>query len=193
MEWAIPAQLFTSTAAQISAPAKHQKPMASLGYSDELFSMPALSILLPFLPVKAYEPDTGKLALSLAGYPSILAKLHAFQNKMLVTIHANYTTWFPGERTRSIEETTSSFQPFIQGSCIHLYCPLVTTGSFNEISMYSGGSWTKGVIPSSTFAIGKQIRIAIKLQGISFHQHPVTRNLTGRSRVQHRILAIYKS
>ena len=167
--------------------------MAPLSYTDEFFSLPALSILLPFLPIKSYDTETGKLALSLSGHPSILAKLQAFQVKMLQAIYSNYSTWFPGERARTIDETNTSFQPLILNGCIHLYCPLTTVGSFNEISLYSGGSWSKGTIPLETFTLGKQIRIAIRLQGISFHQHPVSRNLTGRSRVQHRILAIYRA
>lgn len=193
MEWTIPAQTFTQASAQISAPNKNQKPMAPLSYTDELMTLPALSILLPSLPVKEYDSQTGKLSLSLHGHPSILAKLQAFQVKMLHAIYSNYSTWFPGERSRSVDDTNASFQPLILNGCIHLYCPLMTVGSFNEISIYSAGSWSKGVIPADLFVAGRQIRIAIKLQGISFHQHAVSRNLTGRSRVQHRILAIYTS
>ena len=193
MEWTIPMQTFASSHVEILPPNKSQKPMASLTYSDEHITLPTLSILLPFLPIKSYDAETGKLSLSVTGYPQILAKLQAFQVKMLQAIHTNYSTWFSGERQRSIDETNASFQPLINNGCIHLYCPLVTVGSFNEISIYSGGSWSRGLIPTGLFTVGKQIRLAIRLQGISFHQHPVSRKLTGRSRVQHRILAIYKS
>jgi hypothetical protein len=193
MEWAIPAQSFAPLSAHIAPPSKNQKPMASLSYTDDLMTLPALSILLPTLPVKEYDSQTGKLSLSLSGHPSILAKLQAFQVRMLHAIYSHYSTWFPGERSRSVDETNASFQPLILNGCIHLYCPLMTVGSFNEITLYSDGAWSKGVIPIDLFTVGKQIRIAIKLQGISFHQHPVSRTMTGRSRVQHRILAIYKS
>ena len=188
----MPLQRLSCAHVQITAPQKYQKPMASLSYKEESVTLPSLSILLPPLPIKSYDGETGKLSLSLTGYPQLLAKLQAVQVKLLQAIYANYTTWFPSEHSRSIDETNNSFQPLILNSCIHLYCPLLTVGSFNEINVFSEGVWSKGVIPSSLFTPGKQIRIGVRLQGISFHQHPVSRKLTGRSRVQHRILVIYK-
>jgi hypothetical protein len=154
--------------------------------------LPCFSVLLPSLPVKSYDSETGKLVLSLLGHPQILAKFVALQTRMLQTIHSNYSTWFPAERQRSLEELSTCFQPLIQNNCIHLYCPLITVGSFNEISVYSGGAWSKGVIPAALLAPGKSIRAAIRLQSISFHQHPLTKALTGRFRIQHRILTLFK-
>ena len=188
----MPLQTLSCADVQISPPQKYQKPMASLSYKENNVTLPSLSILLPPLPIKAYEAETGRLSLSLTGYPQLLAKMQALQVKLLQAIHTNYTTWFPSEQSRSIDETNNSFQPLVLQNCIHLYCPLLTVGSFNEISVFSDGTWSKGVIPSSLFTSGKQIRIGVRLQGISFHQHPVSRKLTGRSRVQHRILVIYK-
>jgi hypothetical protein len=166
--------------------------MASLSYKDEHITLPCLSILLPPLSIKSYDAETGKLSLSLSAHPQLLAKLQALQLKILQTIYANYTTWFPSEETRGIDETNNSFQPLIMNNCIHLYCPMVTVGSFNEISIFSDGSWSKGTLPPNLLTAGKQVRIGVRLQGVSFHQHPLTRKLTGRSRLQHRILAIYK-
>jgi hypothetical protein len=195
MEWTIPAQSFIAEQIQISPPNVHQKPIAALGYLDptEHITFPCLSLLLPPLPIKSYSSDTGKLVLSLVGVPNILTNFIALQTRILQTIHSNYTTWFPSERQRSLEEITASFQPLIQNNSIHLYCPLHTVGSFNEISIYSDTSWSKGIIPPSLLVSGKMIRAAIRLQSISFHQHPVTKALTGRFRVQHRILALFTS
>ena len=166
--------------------------MAPLSYKDDDIVLPSLSILLPALPIKSYDAETGKLSLSLAAHTQLLAKLQALQVKILQAVYANYTTWFPSEQSRDIDETNNSFQPLIFNNCIHLYCPLVTVGSFNEIGLFSDNTWSKGIIPSSLFIPGKTIRIGVRLQGVSFHQHPLTKKLTGRSRVQHRILVIYK-
>lgn len=192
MELAVPLQRLTCANIEISSPYKYQKPMASLSYKDDEITLPCLSILLPALSIKSYDTETGKLSLSLTPYPQLLAKLQAFQLKMVQTIYENYTTWFPLEQARTMDDTHGSLQPLIANNCIHLYCPLVTVGSFNEISIFSDGSWSKGTIPPSLLVAGKQVRIGVRLQGISFHQHPLTRKLTGRSRVQHRILVIYK-
>jgi hypothetical protein len=192
MEWTVPAQTFATANVQIGTPNKAQKPIATLGYAEEGVRLPCFSVLLPSLPVKSYDSETGKLVLSLLGHPQILAKFVALQARMLQTIHSNYLTWFPAERQRSLEELSTCFQPLIQNNCIHLYCPLITVGSFNEISVYSGGAWSKGVIPAALLAPGKSIRAAIRLQSISFHQHPLTKALTGRFRIQHRILTLFK-
>lgn len=188
----MPAQTFATANVQIGTPNKAQKPIATLGYAEEGVRLPCFSVLLPSLPIKSYDSETGKLVLSLLGHPQILAKFVALQARMLQTIHSNYLTWFPAERQRSLEELSTCFQPLIQNNCIHLYCPLITVGSFNEISVYSGGAWSKGVIPAALLAPGKSIRAAIRLQSISFHQHPLTKALTGRFRIQHRILTLFK-
>lgn len=195
MEWTIPAQSFISDYAHISPPSIHQKLTAALGYVDptEHVTFPWFSILLPPLPIKSYNSDTGKLILSLVGVPAILANFIALQTRILQTIQSNYTTWFPSEPQRCLEEISASFQPLIQNNCIHLYCPLHTVGSFNEISVYSDSSWSKGIIPPSLLVPGKMIRAAIRLQSISFHQHPLTKVMTGRFRIQHRILALLHS
>jgi hypothetical protein len=191
MEWTIPIQTFDSSKVRISNVNKGQKPMAALSYCDGDISFHSLSILLPPLPIKSYDTETGRLALSLQGNMSVTTKLSMLQSIMLATAQSKYKTWFPGERDRSYEELSNLFQPLVSHGCIHLYCPLTTTASFNEINVYSGGSWTRGPISASLFTPGKNMRIAVRLQGISFHQHPMTKMWTGKSRVQHRILAIY--
>jgi hypothetical protein len=192
MELTVPAQTFIASHVHVGSPSKHVKPIATLSYKDDMVSMPCFSLLLPPLAVKSYDSDTGKLALSLLAYPAILAKLVALQGRILQTITENYTTWFPTENARSLDETAAAFQPLIQNNAIHLYCPTVTTGSFNEIGVYSGTEWSRGVIPTGMLAPGKIVRAAVRLQSVSFHQHPVSKALTGRFRIQHRILALFK-
>lgn len=165
--------------------------MASLSYLDNGLQFSSLSVLLPTLAVKSYDTETGRLSLSLQGYQSVLNKLNALQTLMLNTTHSNYRSWFSGERDRAYEELVTGFQPLISHGCIHLYCPQSTFGSFNEIQIYSGGTWSRGSISSGLFTAGKQVRVAIRLQGISFHQHHISRAWTGKSRVQHRILTIF--
>ena len=188
----MPAHSFATANVQIGTPNKSQKPIATLGYAEEGVRLPCFSVLLPSLPIKSYDSETGKLVLSLLGHPQILAKFVALQARILQTIHSNYSTWFPSERQRSLDELSTCFQSLIQNNCIHLYCPLITLGSFNEISVYSGGTWSKGIIPAALLTPGKSIRAAIRLQSISFHQHPLTKALTGRFRIQHRILSLFR-
>jgi len=191
MEWTVPIHTFEVSKTNLSTVIKSHKPMATISYTDGELHFPSLSLLLPHLPIKSYDSETGKLSLSLQGSQAILNKLTALQNLILQSTYANYHAWFPLDKPRHYEDIVASFQPIISHGCIHLYCPLSTAGSFNEINLFSGGVWSRGNISQAIFTPGKQIRIAIRLQGISFHQHPITRMWTGKSRIQHRILAIY--
>ena len=191
MEWTIPVQSLDIKKVCISTISKGNKPMATLSYSDGDISFPYLSVLLPILPVKSYDAETGRLSVSLNGNTGLISKLTALQTHIIQTTYENFTSWFPSERKRSYEEIVNYFQPLISHGCIHLYCPVSAPGIFNDIHVYSKGGWTKGVISSDTFTVGKPIRIAVRFQGISLHQHLILKKLTGKSRVQHRILAIY--
>jgi hypothetical protein len=191
MEWTIPIQNLDISKVKIAGPNRVQKPMAALSYTDNDLQFSSLSLLLPMLPVKAYDAESGRLSLSLHGSQTVLNKLSALQTLMINTTQSNYRGWFSGERDRSHDELVAGFQPLVSHGCIHLYCPQSTLGSFNEIQIYSGGAWTRGAISSGLFSAGKQVRVAIRLQGISFHQHHISRVWTGKSRVQHRILTIF--
>ena len=190
MEWTIPIQTLDTSKVCISNLTKGQKPMAAFSYTDGELQFHSLSVLLPSLIVKSYDTETGKLALSLSGHQAVLNKLTDLQKIILDTTKANYRSWFSGESERSYHDIVSAFQHIVSNGAVHLYCPLVNTGSFNEIQVYSGGSWSRGC-SSNLFTPGKQLRIAVRFQGISFHQHHITKVWTGKSRVQHRILAMY--
>jgi hypothetical protein len=191
MEWTIPTQNLDVSKVRISSVTKSYKSMAALSYIDGELVFPSLSILLPHLMVKSYDVESGKLVLSLSGLTALSNKITALQTLILQTTYANYRSWFSGEKERTYNELTTLFQPLISHGAIYLYCPLSNIAPYNDIRVFSGGGWTNNTSPSTLFKVGNKIRIAVRLQGISFHQHPVTKMWTGKSRVQHRILAIY--
>jgi len=189
MEWTIPLQNLDTSKINIGAPTQGSKLISPLGYTDEDANFSSLSILLPNLPVKSYDVVTGKLQISLQG-ASITSKLQGFQEMLINSVCANQRTWFPSARPSDKEDIKHGFQPFVEGGCIHLYCPSSAVGISNEIHTYAGKTWTRGTIFPSMFSTGKSLRLAIKIQGLSFHQHPMTKAWTGKFRLQHRISAI---
>lgn len=192
MEWAITGETLSVGNMRIGPFHGGFKPMSPISYTDKDITFPNMTIILPLAAVKSYDTDTGKLALSLQGsHSSLYTKLMAIQNVILETMIKNQSSWFSSERAKSKEEIVTGFQPFISGGCIHVYCPNFTNGSYNEIQVYTGGKWIHGTFSKELLAAGKNVRIALRLQGISFHLHPVTKEWTGRSRIQHRVLAIY--
>ena len=189
MEWTIPLQNLDTSKINIGSPTQGSKLISPLGYSDEDANFSSLCILLPNLPVKSYDATTGKLQISLQG-AAITSKLQGFQEMLINSVCANQRAWFPSARASDKEDIKHGFQPFVEGGCIHLYCPASSVGISNEIYTYSGKAWTRGTISPSMFSTGKSLRLAIKIQGLSFHQHPMTKAWTGKFRLQHRISAI---
>jgi hypothetical protein len=192
MEWTIPLQNLEVGKINIDAPTQASKLLSHLSYSDGDVSFNCLSILLPLLPIKSYDAASGRLQLSLQTVATA-TKLQAFQDMLINAVTNNQRSWFPGKAMSEKDEIRHGFQPFVDSSVIHLYCPSSSVSLSNEVQIYSGKEWTRGVVSPSMFTVGKQVRLAIKFQGLSFHQHPVTRVWTGKFRLQHRITAILTS
>jgi len=192
MEWTIPIQTFETSKVRLGQLSRSHKPLVPLAYVDGELHFNTLSLLLPLQQVKSYDPVSGRLVLSLTNSSSTLTKLQSLQDTLLGAVRNQQGSWFPGERIKSAEEIRDGYQPMIEHANMHLYCPMYT-GQHphqNEIQIYSKGMWTKGRFHPSLFSSGAPVRIAIRIQGISFHQHPISGMWTGKFRLQHRILAI---
>ena len=192
MEWTIPLQSFDTSKILVGAPSRGSKLISSLAYSDGDAAFTSVAILLPLLPIKSYDATSGRLQVSLQG-TGVAAKLQAFQDMLINNVYTNQRIWFPGEKASEKDDIRQGFQPFIEHGVLHLYCPSSAAGISNEIHNYVDKKWSRGVISPSIFTTGKIVRLAIKIQGLSFHQHSLSRAWTGKFRLQHRILAIMTS
>jgi len=196
MEWAIPIQTFEPASIRLGSIGRGTKPIAPISYHsaevDATFM--SLSLLLPVVTIRSYDAATSRLQISLEGgsatATATASKLQALQTILLKKILTQQSGWFPPDRTRTAEELRAGFQPMIENGSLTLYCPSITAGAMNDMQVYSGGAWTRGISSPTMLTPGKQIRLAIKIQGVSFHQHPVSGAWTGKFRLQHRILAI---
>jgi hypothetical protein len=201
MEWAIPIQTFDPKHVRLGTFHTSPKQIVPLSYQDGQLTFLSLCILLPTLNVRSYDAATGRLVLSLAGNSSTQAKLQQFQELLFSSVARLQGSWFPSEAEKDVREVRAGFQSFLDGSSLHLYCPILGAGGAGgssaaptDIQFYSNGTWTRGAPPSSAtdiFSTGAPIRLVIRIQGLSFHQHSVTGVWTGRFRLQHRIVAVY--
>ncbi len=164
------------------------KKMVPFAYVDGELRFPSLSILLPNATVKSYDVATGRLILTLPHGSVYQAKLRTFQETILHAVLTQQKAWFPGERAKALEDIRAGFQPLIEGDTIHVYCPSTAAG-IHDIQVYSKGAWTQGVRASS-LQPGSTVRLAIRIQGLSFHQHLGTSTWSGKFRLQHRVLSI---
>lgn len=192
MEWTIPLQKLEVGKVNVGAFLNGIKPLVPLAYVDGQIQFPALNILLPPLLVKAYDPQTGKLDVSLKESPLAYQKLLALQKTLFQLVLNQQTNWF-GTQSRNQDDLTTLFQPMIENDTLHLYCPVTVqdkkTGA-ESILVYSQHTISKGVRPGH-IQPGNTIRVAFRLQGISFHTSPVNGQWSGKFRFQHKILGIY--
>jgi hypothetical protein len=198
MEWVIPLQKLEVNKVQTGTFMNGVKPLAPLYYMDGETHFSSLSLLLPALTVKIYEPQTGKLILSLKDSTTSMNKLQALQNSLLLYVYNNQLAWFNQAR-RDLGELQQLFQPMVEGDSLHLYCPVSVqdkkSGGVDSIVVYRserGGPvvGSQGVRPSF-LQPGDSVRVCLRIQGMSFHNHPAYGEWTGKFRLQHKIIALY--
>lgn len=189
MEWTIPIQKLEVSKIQVGPLQKSLKPLTPLSYTDGPIVFQNLNLLLPPLTIKEYDHNTGKLILNLSDSAGTAAKLLALQDSLLNAVYQNQKTWFP-DSNRTREQIQSFFQSFVENTSLHLYCPLQTQEKRNSISVWQEGEWKK-LNSTGLLQKGDSVRVALRLQGISYQMNTNTGFWTGRFRVQHKICCIY--
>jgi hypothetical protein len=189
MEWTIPIQKLEVSKIQVGSLQKLAKPLSCLSYADGPIVFQNLNLLLPPLLVKEYDANTGRLLLSLSESPGTAAKLSALQAFLLQAVFTNQKQWFP-ESSRTREQIQTYFQSFVESNSLHLYCPIQSQEKRHMIHIWKDEQWNR-LTTSGLIQKGDSIRVALRLQGISFQTNVSTGQWTGRFRVQHKISCIY--
>lgn len=189
VEWTIPIQKLEVSKIQLGSLQKTTKPLTPLSYSDGPIVLQSLNLLLSPLTIKEYDATSGRLVLQLHDSPQTSAKLLALQESLLTNVFGNQKIWFP-ESTRTKEQLQSSFQPFVENTLLHLYCPLQTGEKRNAIHVWRDSEWKKLSV-AGLLQKGESVRVALRLQGISYQMNAYTGVWTGRFRVQHKITCLY--
>jgi hypothetical protein len=189
MEWTVPIQKLELPKIYPAALQNSVKPLTPLEYRDGPLILKHLNILLPPLIIKEYDTGTGRLTLHLPESSAIQTKLQALQESLLLLVHQHQKTWFP-DSSRTKDQIQHFFQPFVEGTNLNLYCPLQTQDKKYFLHLWKENNWNRLSSPG-LLQKGDVIRVALRLQGISYQTNPITASWTGRFRVQHRIMCIY--
>jgi hypothetical protein len=189
MEWTVPIQKLELQKITPGALTNTTKPLTPLEYKDGPFHLKHLNILLPPLVIKEYDTTTGRLTLTLPENSAILNKMMALQESLLLLVHQHQKSWFP-DSNRTKENIQHFFQPFVEGHQLNLYCPLQSQDKKYFLHIWKEGVWTRLHVPG-ILQKGDILRVALRLQGISYQTNPQSGSWTGRFRVQHRIMCIY--
>lgn len=185
IEMTLPIQGIDPAHIQLSSLAAGHKLTSSIHYTHPITAMPSLSILLPSMPVHSYDSVTGHLVLQIVD-TAHMKRLNTIQEHILKLIRMHQKTWFPDFKQRG-DDIRTGFQPMIEGNLLHVYCPVSTGGPY-DIHVYNG-EWSRST--KDILKIGQNVRIVLRIQGVSFHQHQATGAWTGKFRLQHRILTLY--
>jgi hypothetical protein len=189
MEWSIPIQKLELPKILPGTLQTTGKALTPLEYKDGPFALKHLNILLPPLTIREYDATTGKLTLFLPDQSAILQKLLALQESLLLLVYQHQKSWFP-ESSRTKEQISHFFQPFVEGNNLQLYCPLQTSDKKYFFSIWKEGAWSWLTAPG-VLQRGDILRVALRLQGISYQTSPQTGSWTGRFRIQHKIMCMY--
>lgn len=189
MEWTVPIQKLELSKITPGTLQTLMKPLTPLEYRDGFVTMKHLNILLPPLMIRDYDAGTGKLTLHLPEQSAIYNKLVALQESLLLLVYQHQKTWFP-ESNRTKEQIQNFFQPFVEANSLQLYCPLQSNDKKYFLHVWKDGVWKKLVSPG-LLQKGDVIRVALRLQGISYQTSQSSNSWTGRFRVQHRIMCMY--
>lgn len=185
IELSIPINNIDPSYIQIGCLTTGNKLMTSISYHNPIATMPSLSILLPTMTVHSYDVVTGHLVLQIID-SAHMKRLNAIQDQILKLIRSNQKSWFPEFKQRG-DDARTGFQPMVEGNLLHVYCPTSTGGPY-DIHVYNG-SWSRST--RSAIKVGQAIRAVLRIQGVAFHQSPVSGAWTGKFRLQHRIISLY--
>lgn len=161
--------------------------LAQMSYHTSLLQLPCVAVLTPFCKVSSWDSSTGRLDLELHEQPMMVAKLHAFQEKILQTIVA-HSNWLPNhQRTRAAIEQT--FHKLLRGTIFTVYVhgPNPEGVQTGRVWMWKTGVWQKGVTHAS-FRKGQLIRLAIRFQGICLC--PNGNGSEVFTRIQHQVISV---
>lgn len=189
MEWTIPIQKLELSKICPGLFQNSLKPLTPLEYKDGTTCFKHLNILLPPLTIRDYDVVSGKLSLYLPEQSAIYQKLMALQDSLLLLVYQHQKTWF-SDSNRTKDQIQHYFQPFVEGNCLHLYCPLQTQEKKFFLHLWKDNTWKKLTSPG-LLQKNDTIRVALRLQGISYQTNTTSGSWTGRFRVQHRIMCIY--
>lgn len=189
MEWTIPIQTIDISKIQVGQIYNNHKPMAPLSYSDGDLRFPSVALLLPMARIQSYDAATGKLVLAFTTGEQAPTKLMNLQDMLLTSVYNKQSSLFKSATpSRTCDELRAGFQTILDGNLLKLYCPSGSSApqGIHDLPIYMKGEWTRG-LRVGTLTEGTNIRLALRIQGISFHLHPVTQVWTGKFRLQHRI------
>jgi hypothetical protein len=193
MEFAIPVTRFDPNNVTLNQPrGVSYKKTIPFGYNDN--SLTFSSLVLSLEPLKVVEIDWDKNQLILEEYVnlSFLSKLEQFQKLVNSQITNNFRKFLTDEE---LPDTLSilPLQSCVKSRRITLYLsndpsslPFFANSSTGDTPASTACKFSKETVQPGTL-----LRVVVRLHGVSLQMTP-SNIWTGKSRIQHHVLEIYK-
>jgi len=151
------------------------------GYEESLLKFNSLILNLEPLRIVQIDWERNQLVLEETGEKLFLNKLEQFQKLANTYISENSSTWLEG----SDQSEIYGLQPWLKSRRITLYL----SNDPKLLTFYTESG--KSVLSSKSIKPGDFIRAIVKLNGISLQM--TNKDIwTGKSRIQHHVLELYK-
>jgi hypothetical protein len=166
-----------------------ERPLACLSYKTDTFRMPCLSILTPFCKIKSWDSLTGKLELEVEEDSLTSIKFAALQQQIFSLLENN-PQWFSLSGAKLKQDLMNNVQQLFQDNILTVYLHGINPErkQMGRAWIWKTNTWQKGVV-GSTFQKGKEVRLALRFQGISFLHNKDTYKI--KYRIQHQVIAAY--
>jgi hypothetical protein len=186
MEFAIPVTRFDPNNVTLNQPRMGSfKKTIPFGYTDN--SLVFSSLILNLEPLKVIEIDWEKNQLVLEEYTSLsfLSKLDQFQKLVNTQISTNFRKFLTDDE---LPDTLSilPLQSCVKARRITLYL----SNEPSNLPFFSDTA-TACKFSKDTVQPGSLLRVVVRLHGVSLQMTP-SNIWTGRSRIQHHVLELYK-
>lgn len=190
MEFAIPVTRFDPNNVTLNQPRMGSfKKTIPFGYTDN--SLVFSSLILNLEPLKVVEIDWEKNQLVLEEYTSLsfLSKLDQFQKLVNTQISTNFRKFLTDDE---LPDTLSilPLQSCVKARRITLYL----SNEPSNLPFFSDTATAQAAackFSKDTVQPGSLLRVVVRLHGVSLQMTP-SNIWTGRSRIQHHVLELYK-
>lgn len=168
-------------------PGVENRPIAPLSYVDSSITLPCLSLLLPLLKITRWDPSTGRLDLDLSSYNNVLTKLNTLQEYIISTVYMQQISWL-GRSDLDHDTVRSLLQPLVTNNTLTLFLhgPNPALKPAGRAWIFSDDTWIRGS-KSSTFLVGQNVRICVRLHGLCLIPHKAS-NIP-KFRIQHQVIS----
>ena len=139
------------------------------------------------MKITRWDPATGRLDLDLSSYNYVATKLNTLQEHIISTVYIQQSSWL-GRNDLDHDTVRSLLQPLVTNNSLTLFLhgPNPSLKPAGRAWIYGSSGWVRGSSPT-TFNIGQEVRICVRLHGLCLI--PQRGSSVSKFRIQHQVIS----